>query len=80
MNATVHAWHQRHSRALLAELVDAVDALAPQTAATDELAHDRDPVSIDRLERLAERFSGLSRLSLQAASALRRELDSPEAA
>jgi hypothetical protein len=82
MNATVFRAHSQGSRALLAQLVDAIDALPPQMAATDQLAHDRDIAALDRLERIAERCNGLARLAMQARAALQRELDqlSPEAA
>lgn len=81
MNATVLAIHSQNSRVLLGQLVGAADALAPEVAVTDRLAHDGDIAALDRLERIAERCNGLARLALQARQALRNELDQqPEAA
>lgn len=80
MNAAMRSLYGRSSREILGELVTAVDALPPAVVGADQLAADCDPAALERLERIAERCSGLSRLALQARAALANELRGPEAA
>jgi hypothetical protein len=79
--ALLQRLYGRSSAELLAELHGAALNLPGVLDQIGHLVADGDSLALERLERLAERFSGLNRLALQARVALVNERHSdPEAA
>jgi len=60
--ALLHKLYARSSSELFAQLSDAIDGLPGTFYEIGTLMTDHDSLALDRLERLAERFSALSRL------------------
>jgi hypothetical protein len=63
----------RPARDMLAEIVEAGDAMPLAVRTADRLARDGDRGALDALDRLAERAEGLRRHALLAREALVRE-------
>jgi hypothetical protein len=63
----------RPARDMLAEIVEAGDAMPRAVRNADRLARDGDRGALDALDRLAERAEGLRRHALLAREALMRE-------
>jgi hypothetical protein len=60
---------------LAAQLVEAIDALAPAATTAHRLAVDHDRIALGLLERLAERLEGARRLAMHTRAALARDTD-----
>lgn len=78
--ALLQQFHGRSSAEFFAQLVGAIDSLPGAVDEICRLMTDGDRLSTERLERLAERLSGLSRLTLQTRAAIVNETRDPEAA
>jgi hypothetical protein len=63
----------RSSRALIDEVLTALEALPNAARTADRLVRDGDRAALDALERLAERLGGAQRHTNEARAALMRE-------